>query len=276
MISRIEFVRIDTEIKKSIEYSLNELRESNQNDYALFLADGEYSAELEENTVGLNSNVIDYRIDRFKDSSRLSFLTHFLSNYYPFPLTQASTDDNQYRLHIELMVFIHIWESKPFLKKLCRLAHLLSEYQYLWKVEIPNNSKHNFILSRIKNIFEGIGSPIFQIIDYSYHSSLRNAFAHSEYRFDTMNGNRRIILDNYKGNTEWELPEISFDEWSKRFVYSALLSYHLLNLIHLHRTNLIETTGTNMFQIKRPSNKNGFDFVWITYNQEYDRFSFEQ
>lgn len=274
MITRTEFAAIDTEIKKSIDDTLNDLRAANQNDYALFLADGEYRKEYENAASGFNPNVIDYRMDRYKDASRLTFLSEFLSTFYAFPSTQNATDDNQQRLHMELMVYSHIWEAKPFLKKLYRLAHLNNGEQYVWDVNIPDMGKHEFIRNDIRKTFEDKGNNLFQIIKNGFHTSLRNAFAHAEYFFDTMNGNKRIILDNYNGEP-WELQEVTFDDWSKRFVYSALLSYHLLSLTHKYRTELVESTGTDLFQVKQPSKVNGFNFVWIKYTKEHDRFNFE-
>jgi len=275
MISRIDFATIDNEIKKAIDDTLNDLKASNQNDYALFLADGEYSKELENNGLNLNPHVIDNRMDKYKDSSRLNFLSQFLTTFYSFPSSQTSTDDSEQRLHMELMVYAHIWEAKPFLKKFYRLAHLWNHEQYVWNVKIPDMGKHDFIRNDIRQIFEDKGNPLFQIIKNGFHTSLRNAFAHSEYSFDTMNYNKRILLDNYNG-ANWEMREISFDDWSKRFVYSALLSYYLLDLAHKHRINIIDSTGADSFQIKQPSKINGFNFIWIKYNKQYDRFIFEQ
>lgn len=275
MISRTDFAAIDTEIKEAINKTLDDLKQSNQNNYALFLADGEYNRELEKNTLSLNPHVVDSRMDRYKDASRLDFLSQFMSTFYGFPSSQTSTDDNLQRLHMELMVYTHIWEAKPFLKKLYRLAHLTDGGQYVWNVPIPEMSKHDFIRNDIRQIFENKNNPLYQIIKNGFHTSLRNAFAHSEYYFDTINNRKRIILDNYGGDT-WELRDISFDDWSKRFVHSALLSYYLLDLAQKHRVNLIESTGTDMFQIKIPSRVNGFDFVWIKYEKEFDRFSFDQ
>ena len=56
MITRTEFAAIDAEIKKSIDDTLNDLRAANQNDYALFLADGEYRKEYEEIVKWLSDN----------------------------------------------------------------------------------------------------------------------------------------------------------------------------------------------------------------------------
>lgn len=275
MILRSDFVAIDAEIKEAIDKTLNELKALNQSHYALFLADGEYNKELENSGLNLNPNVIGDMMGRYKDSSRFEFLAQFLNTAYSFTDTEDSIDDNEYRLHMELMVYTHIWEAKPFLKKLYRLAHLLNGEQFEWNVLIPDMGKHKFIRTDIKKIFEHKKSPLFQIIENGFHSSLRNAFAHSEYHFDRMNGRRRIILDNYNG-AKWELKEISFDDWSRRFVYSALLSYYLFDLAYKHSLNIIESTGTDRFLIKRPFRVNDFDLVWIKYEKLINRFIFEE
>jgi hypothetical protein len=274
MISRSDFLAIDAEIKEAIDKTLNELRTINQSHYVLFLADGEYHKELEDNNSGLNPNVIGNMMDRYKDSSRFKFLAQFLNAVYSFTDTKDSTDDNEYMLHLELMVYTHIWEAKPFLKKLYRLAHLWNGEQYAWDVQIPDKSKHKFIRDEIRKIFEDKKSPLFQIIKNGFHTSLRNAFAHSEYHFDTMNGRGRIILDK-KNKESWELKEISFDDWSRRFVYSALLSYYLFDLTYKHSASIIESTGNDRFLIKLPTKINDFNLVWIKYDKPIDRFIFE-
>lgn len=272
MITKIEFAGIDTEIKIAIEATLNQIKEANQNDYALYLADGE--SRMEHDTPGFNPNAINDKIDVYKDSSRLRFLSEFLSSFYSFANEQSSTDDNNQRIHMELMVYTHIWEAQPFLKRLYRIAHQSVGQQYSWKVVVPEMSKHNFIINNVRQIFEDNNNHLSNIIKNAFHTSLRNAFAHSDYYFDIFEENRRIILDNY-GGKDWELQEISYDDWSKRFVYSALLSYHLLNITSEHRKRIIETTGTDSFQIKMPSKTKGFIFIWIKYNKEHDLFEFE-
>jgi hypothetical protein len=276
MITRIDFASIDDEIQKAVQDTFDNIRNSNQGDYALFLSDAEYKKEYDNAMSKLNPYVIDNRIDRYKDESRLRFMSEFLSTFYAFPSSQSSTDDNEQRMHMELMVYTHIWESKPFLKKLHRLAHLNNIDQYNWKVEVPDMTKHKFIRDDIRKTFEDAGNALSDVIRNGFHTSLRNAFAHSEYSFDTMNGNKRIWLDNYNGDDTWELKEISFDEWSKRFVYSALLSYHLMNLAHSNRVTLIETIGTDKFQVKHPTKAGTFNFIWIKYRKEHDAFNFER
>ena len=275
MITRADFATIDMEIKDSIEKVLDDLRKSIPEDYILFLADGEYKKEYDNAATKFSPYVIDNRMDKIKDESRLRFLSEFLTTFYAFPTSQVSTDDNEQRMHMELMIYTHIWESKPFLKKLYRLAHLNNGEEYEWGVNLPEMGKHDFIRNDIRQTFQDKGSPIADIIRKGFHTSLRNAFAHSEYIFDNMNNNRRIILTNYNGEA-WELQDISYNDWSKRFVYSALLSYYLLKITHDHRTKLIETFGKDVFQIKHPDRKKHLHKRPIKYRKEVDGFNFEK
>jgi hypothetical protein len=59
-------------------------------------------------------------------------------------------------------------------------------------------------------------------------------------------------------------------------LFIPLYFHYLLSLTHKHRTELIDTTGTDLFQIKQPSSRGSFNFVWIKYNRENDRFNFEK
>jgi hypothetical protein len=275
MITRQEFVVIDQEIKDSIQLTFDSLRNDSPENYVLFLADSEYIKDYENTTPKQNPFVIDSRMDRYKDETRLIFLSNFLNVFYSFPSTLLSTDDNEQRIHMELMIYTHIWESKPFLKRLFRLAHISNAEDYNWNVTVPDMTKYEFIRDEIRTVFDKKNNELGKIIKKGFHSSLRNAFAHSEFSFDTMNGNKRIWLDTYKG-AKWDIPKISFDDWSKRFVYSALLSYHLLSLTHKNRTNLIFDFGTDKLKIKHPSSTGQTRETNIIYRQEHDAFNFER
>ena len=274
MITRQEFTDIDKEIQDSFQLTFDNLKTNNLSNYVLFLADGEYVKKNENTVQNLSPFVIDNRMDRYKDETRLRFLTNFLSTFYSFPIIQPATDDNEQRIQMELMIYCHIWESKPFLKKLYRLAHISNGEEYNWDINIPDTSKHDFIRNNIRATFEKTNNKLGQIIKKGFHTSLRNAFAHSEFSIDTINGNKRIWLDTYTGK-DWDIQEVSFDDWSKRFIYSALLSYYLLNLTHKNRTSLNLDTGTNTFLIKHPSKYVEFRERNIIYRQEHDAFNFE-
>lgn len=275
MIKRQRFAEIDKEVRDCIQQTLDNLKAKSPDKYVLFLADGEYKKEYDNPQTAFNPFVIDNRIDRYKDHTRLTFLSNFLTTFYTFPVSQNSTDDNEQRIHMELMSYSHIWESKPFLKKLHRLSHLDNNEDYNWNVIIPNMGKHNFILNDIRKTLQVNHNSLATVIKKGFHTSLRNAFAHSDYSFDTLNGNKRIWLDNCKGEA-WELQEISFDDWSERFVYSSLLSFHLLDLTYKNRIALVTDFGTATFTIKHPSKSGTLNSVIITYTQKHDSFSFQR
>lgn len=273
MITKTRFGEINEEIKDAIKLSFDNLKSFSQNNYITFLAEGEFKKEYDTPTSRQNPYVIDYRIDHDKDDTRLRFLTQFLSTFYSFPSGQLNIDDNEQRIHMELMIYSHIWEAKPLLKRLYRLAHLINEEEYSWEVIVPDMGKHTFIRDDIRSFFLNKGNPIGEIIRKGFHTSLRNAFAHSEYIIDERN--LRIVLDNYNGQS-WELREISFNDWSERFVYSALLSFYMLDHAHKRRLGLIDELGTDTFTIKHLSRTRGTDDTQIRYRRDVDSFSFIQ
>ena len=271
MLNVKQFLSINNEVKEKIVQSLDKLKIENLGNYILFLADAQY---VENVNTKISQYTIDYRLDEKQDSARIEFLTDFLNNYYKFSQKKQSTEYNPYRINIELMIYSHIWESKSFLKKMYRLAHLTNDEEYDWNVKVPPTAKHDFIINKVRKIFSDNNIRIWEVIKNGFHTSLRNAFAHSEYSFETMNNLNRINLYNYSGK-DWELKYISFNNWSLRFVYSALLNFHFFNIILERRLNLIEELGTDTFLIKHPKRtgdlvnrkvkyiKNGNSFIFV-------------
>ena len=95
--------------------------------------------------------------------------------------------------------------------------------------------KHDFIRNEIRNVFKNSNLDLHKVITKGFHTSLRNAFAHSDYYFQF--DNPEIYLTNY-GGANWEIQSISFDEWTIRFCYSFLLSYTFLNKFETEKQNL--------------------------------------
>jgi hypothetical protein len=137
------------------------------------------------------------------------------------------------------MLYTHVWESKPFLKRLFRLASLAENKSYPWNVEVPNFKREDYIRNVIRKAFRRKKLAIAKVIEYGFHTSLRNAFAHSDYSISF--SNKRIDLHNY-GGKDWELQNISFKDWARRFAYSSLLSFHLTNKLYERRHSLIKNT----------------------------------
>lgn len=276
MITKERFFEIDTEIKDNIIQTLQKIKSKSVSNYILLLADGEYREEMLYNpTLNLNPNLIDYTIDKYKDINRLTFLADFLNTFYSFEDGKTIVEDNDQKIHLELMIYTHIWESKPFLKRMIRLANIDNGKKYKWQVKIDDTSKHNYIRNKIRKPFEKSNNNIAEIIKKSFNSSLRNAFAHSEYHFNLSNNNDIIYLDNYKGINPWEIKQLSLADWSMRFVYSALLSYHLFDIVSTCRKRLVTDFGTDTFAIEQPSrNKNEIRNIQIRYNVTRNSFEF--
>jgi hypothetical protein len=267
MITKANFTQIDNEVKNSLEEAFAFLKtKCVDHNYILFLADG----ELKEKYEGFNPYSIDNREDRYKDQTRLNFFIKFMETFYSFKNVNQ-TDDNEFRLTMELMIYTHIWESKPFLKQLYRLASLANGKSYEWYVEVPEMSKHNYIREDIRNILKTKKLKLSSVISKGFHTSLRNAFAHSEYQFDEHN--KQIHLDTYKGGA-WDISKISYDDWTKRFVYTALLSYHFLNVKAQKRKSLPVDFGRDKYLIIHPITQTRFRVSTIHYELKYDRFYF--
>jgi len=271
MISKNEFDKLESQVIQAIESLFDSIKKENEHDYLLFLIKAENISRYPSFSNLSNPYVIDYSIDRMIDRSRLDFMVEFLKSAYSFSKKGELLGDPKLRIPLELMIYTHIWESKPFLKQLYRLALLASGDGYPWEVEVPDWSKHTFIRQEIRDIFSASNMVIGDIISNGYHSSLRNAFAHSDYYLCAVT--EEINLTNYKGD-KWELKNISFKNWTIRFIYSILLSFHLENFIQKKRSEVPQEFDLSQYSINIPSLDQGSQTEYIVYNADGDSFSF--
>lgn len=269
MITFDEFDLINKEVELAVNETFNYLKNKTIN-YIPFLANGEFKSKYQNSHLRLNPYVIDTREDKYKDKDRRAFYIQFMETFYSFP-NKAATDDNLTKIHMELMVYCHIWESKPFLKQLLKLAISIDNKPYPWNIEIPDMGKHEVIREEIRDVFVKRNLSLGHIITKGFHTSLRNAFAHSEYYFNEATNN--IVLDTYTGKG-WDIPQISYNDWSKRFAYSVLLSYFFQNVSFENRNALTRTFNTNKFLIMHPIDKNTAKPRYLIYDDHFDTFSF--
>lgn len=268
MFSKTDFDKIYREVQGAIDECFQSMAKAPQDSTCIisYLAEGDYSYSLEKSKY--NPYVIDNNLNALRDQDRLEFLTEYLNENYTFK--EKHTSDSKSSVTMELMMYSHIWESEPFLKDLKRIACLANSGIYLWKVEVPDFTKHTFI-REIRESLEGNKLKLAEVIRKGFSSSIRNAFAHSAYTFQY--GDNKITFLNYKGK-EWEIREQSFNEWSIRFCYSFVLSYLLYKSKRYFRTNIIETFDTDVFHINMP-NKDGSNGVYrIKYEKDRDLFHF--
>ena len=122
MITKNDFALIKEEVENAVNQAFQFAKDNevDEGDYILFLANAENIASYED--TGFNPHILDYRINKIKDQERVNFLLHYLNLRYNF--TEDYTTDSKIDINQEMMIYAHIWESKPFLRQLKKLANL--------------------------------------------------------------------------------------------------------------------------------------------------------
>ena len=139
MIRKNEFKQLNSQVKTAIETAIKKAKEnSKNNDFLLFLSNAQYVDYLKDS--GTIPYVVDYRPDSRHDSFRLDFLMEYLNANYSFK--SENTVDSFLTVTFELMIYTHMWESKPFLKQLYRFAQLTTGLDYFWDVKVPDYPKY--------------------------------------------------------------------------------------------------------------------------------------
>jgi len=273
MITKEKFATVKSQISTEILKYMANVRDKNQSHYIMFLSNCRYEPLLENNLLAKSPYTTDNYKDVFADESRIKFLIDYLKLFYSFPGGEKTSVNEEHATHIELMIYTHIWESRPFLRRLLTLSHLLTDKPYNWNPIIPDYNLSDFITSTISKSFKDSGSELSSIINSGYNQQLRNAFAHSEYEIDSRMNKLRITLRNFKDKPN-QIPELFIDEWKLWFVYSILFSYLLhYETYHLRRT-IINDLGTNIFIIPVPNKYGATHETFIKYDEDKDRFSF--
>ncbi len=259
------------EINEAIEESFDLAREteSNKNDFLLFLESCHLPTDKSQTPVlGPGSESIN-------DNSRLKFLQNYISFKTSRELNQISSnqksDFKDFSLHLELMIYSHCWESIPNIKELKRLVDLIEGNDYDFNLEIPIHTKQKYIRSQIKNPLVKKNLKLGDIISKSFHSQIRNAFAHSDYniRFE------KIILLNYTGEP-WQLEYLSFDDFELMNTYTMLLFLLFEYNKEKYKYNIGSKEPTTDVYMPNYVLPTTFKKMEITYFENSNRFIFSQ
>jgi len=264
MIRRDDFRKLRLEVETAVNevFEYTKKNEKNENDYILFLARSYYDKEIDKSR--FSPWQIDRSLDEMIDRHRVDFLLQYLNQQYGFQTKNSA--DSKFSLTLELMIYTHIWESFHNLHNYKRLADLCDSKDYNWNIEIGKKSRFTFIKDNIKNVFEKHNLKIYDLIDKSYNSQLRNAFAHSLYHF-SLNGHH-IVLENYDGANA-NIKQLSFDKWTERFLTSALIQ----NVYHNKFTSEIKLLKhKKKYEVKMEFNGDS-EIGIISYDKEENLFS---
>ena len=213
---------IQEEILEAIDEAFIAMAKKDYISYILFIGRADMIPGLKQH-VGTDC-VIDYHLDTIYDQTRAQFYLRYLRRNYNkdgFAYKGESGIDD---MHIELMIYSHLWDSSDFIKSLMRIASIVSDGGYIWQHNIDWQHKDKFMEKWIITLLKAVGLKIGDLVEKYYDPSLRNAFAHSLYDIDAER--RSITVRPQKG-----MKTLTFDEFQSYFLHSVILMNKMENAI---------------------------------------------
>lgn len=235
---------IEQQVINAVSSIFDRIKEVDFQSFILLLARGDYFDVYEREDIALSPYVIEDERDIYVDSSRQRFFVKYLNDYIE-KLHNGRVNEIssiEYDMHIQMMIYTHIWESHLFLKRLLRIANILSNNGYKWKVEIPLTGKGKLIktiINKLIDLYPILGT----MLQASYSNDLRNDFAHSSYYIDLDRGQ----IYSHFGGLFKELKSI--EEWEHMFITSIMLSYHLNDVLNKIKYSFPIQYGFGPFEI---------------------------
>jgi hypothetical protein len=264
MIWKKDFEKIDFVVKRAVDDFYLKLKENK--DYIFFLAYGDYIMENEK--TNFSPYVIDYRIDGFKDEAWIEVLMTFLNSAYSF--TNENTADSKVSIFFETMLYIHIWESRPYLRFLKRATNLIEGKPYLWKLNINDPKKSGLLEQGILPKLKKKKLQIVDIINNAYIKQIRDAIAHNEY-WHSWSRPVLIFENNNKKNPN-SIDELHYNEWTEIFSKTFLLAFYLRKQFEEEKKKLDDKKCIEGFEVKLPTIKNGEVDGLIFYDKIKNKF----
>jgi len=171
-------------------------KECRPNEFLIFLEGGHYENEMQFSEK-YSKYILGGGFANAKDLDRISFIETYLKIPFEESFVQATNDQDKFdirrsSLNLELMIYVHFWESKVFIRNLRQLAILSEGKEYDWHLNPKPEKTYEYIRDNIRTIFEQQNLKIFDVIKKCYRNQIRNAFAHSDLYFS----NNNIHLDN--------------------------------------------------------------------------------
>lgn len=213
----IHLADIDLGVKKAINEIIDVASSSSPDGFVAYIAGGEYY-KCFENTK-LLPYVLEGVLDFRKDLSRQEFYVHYMNMNYKTDGFAYEGEKGIDYLTVELLIYVHLWQSNYFLKHLVRLAHLACGKDYDWDLDVKENIR-NYLNENVIDPLSEKGLMIGQLIKDCYYPVIRDSFAHGLYSIDKSSR----VIDLYGRRASGP---ISFEEFQRKFLYSIFLSQNL-------------------------------------------------
>ncbi len=143
---------------------------------------------------------------------------------------QNLADFEESTIHLEMLIYLKIWEADLVIKKFYELSRMINGENYDWYFKISNSNRDSnstgtrqeIIRNKIRDKLKPYSEKIFQLLKNSYCPQLRNSIAHSKFSFQ----GRNIHLNNFiEGDPRSQLKTMTFDKWVEIF-HSTIVIYN--------------------------------------------------
>ena len=233
---------IQEEIFEAIDEAFNAMARKDYISYILFIGRADVISGLKVH-VGTDC-VIDYHGDTIYDQTRARFYLRYLRRNYNKDGFSYKGEEGIDDMHVELMIYSHLWDSSDFIKSLMRIASIVSGKGYIWQPQIDWQHKDIFMEKWVITPLKSAGLQLGDLVEKYYDPSIRNAFAHSLYSIEE--GQRKITVRPRKG-----MKTLSFDEFQSLFLHSVILMNKLENAIAFNHDEAakLNTAITEVFTL---------------------------
>lgn len=226
---------IQEEICLAIKQAYDAICKADYNAFILLIGRAEVQRGLKA-IVGTDC-VMEYMMNIYLDETRTQYYLDYLrKNYsregYDYPKEDAVND-----ITTELTIYSHLWDSEYFMKSLYRIAAIIAGKGYLWESVLPTREVHIHFRDNVITPLKDHGLKLGEILEKAYHSSIRNAFAHSRYTIDT--AVRRIDI---RPNSGYE--SFSFEEFQQIFLNSVILMNKMANYQEMNHNEAAQKNTT--------------------------------
>lgn len=180
-------------------------------------------------------------------------------------------EQEEYFLHVELMIYLKFWEADMILKKLYQLARLSSGEEYSWDFNIKKYKKGRQELIRLDIRDKMLSNDLRfgSLVNDLYSSKVRNAIAHSQYYF--------VERSIWFSNNGEHIPAITFEDWEVKFHKLVLLYNHIIKNFNNYHQLYVQKVKDKHFGLQvRVQDDVSCSYKWLQFDSNYKRWYWSQ